>query len=102
MGSAVSNLYPEPLDKIGHLFSGYIAESIVFTEEINFVNRQKIESYLGHKWGLAERFPELHPYSQEPASFGGSQEITWLGMRKASKEIFHPFLSVGNQTWTSP
>ena len=38
---------------------------------------------MGHKWGLAERFPELHPYSQEPASFGGSQEITWLGIEES-------------------
>ena len=55
---------------------------MVFTEEVNFVNRQKIESYLGHKWGLSDRFPELHPYSQQPASFGGSQEITWLGIEE--------------------
>ena len=80
MGSASINIHPSPLDKIGHLFSGHIAECIVFTEEINFVNRQKIESYLGHKWGLTDRFPELHPYTLEPAAFGGDQEIIWLGI----------------------
>ena len=80
MGSASINIHPSPLDKIGHLFSGHIAECIVFTEGINFVNRQKIESYLGHKWGLTDRFPELHPYTLEPAAFGGDQEIIWLGI----------------------
>ena len=53
-----------------------------FHRRSKFCESTRIESYLGHKWGLSDRFPELHPYSQQPASFGGSQEITWLGIEE--------------------
>ena len=46
----------------------------------NFVNRQKVEAYLAHKWQLENRLPELHPYYNTPPSFGGTQSITWLGL----------------------
>ena len=80
MGSSSSLLYPKPLSLIGGAFSGDIAEILVFTEGLNFVNRQKVEAYLAHKWQLENRLPELHPYYNTPPAFGGTQSITWLGL----------------------
>ena len=79
MGSSSSLLYPEPLSLIGGAFSGDISEILVFTEGLNFVNRQKVEAYLAHKWQLEYRLPELHPYYIPPRIWG-TQSITWLGL----------------------
>jgi hypothetical protein len=68
------------LDKVGQGFSGEIAEVLVFDQQVNSVNRQKIEGYLAHKWNLKDQLPALHPYSSEPPAFGGSQEIIWGGL----------------------
>ena len=56
---------------MGEGFAGEIAEALVFDEQINAVNRQKIEGYLAHKWDLSGQLPDLHPYSNEPPTFGG-------------------------------
>ena len=68
------------IDHVGKNFNGEIAEALVFEDDVNSVNRQKIEGYLAHKWGINENLPPLHPYSQEPPSFGGDQEIVWGGL----------------------
>ena len=79
MGSGNSSFYPKPLDAIGQSFTGEIAELLVFSETLNFVNRQRVEGYLAHKWQLESRLPELHPFSTSVPAFGGNQLITWLG-----------------------
>ena len=68
------------IDKVGENFNGEIAEVLVFDNQVNAVNRQKIEGYLAHKWSLSSQLPELHPYYEEPPAFGGSQEIFWGGL----------------------
>ena len=68
------------IDKVGESFSGEIAEVLVFDQQVNSVNRLKIEGYLAHKWGLKSNLPDLHPYSDEPPAFGGAQEIIWGGL----------------------
>ena len=65
---------------MGQNFSGEIAEVLVFDQQVNAVNRQKIEGYLAHKWSLNEQLPDLHPYFDEPPAFGGEQEIFWGGL----------------------
>ncbi|MEL0099580.1 MAG: LamG domain-containing protein, partial [Opitutae bacterium] len=84
MGSGAQTLPPDSFDTIAKGFDGEIAELLVFTEDLNFINRQKVEAYLAHKWQLEERLPELHPYFQVPPAFGGSQYITWLGVNESS------------------
>ena len=39
-----------------------VAEIIVLYEAISTVNRQKLEGYLAHKWGLTANLPADHPY----------------------------------------
>lgn len=42
--------------------TGYIAEIIVGRFDISDTDRQKIEGYLAHKWGLEASLPAGHPY----------------------------------------
>ena len=79
IGSGSSNTLPQSFNSIGEAFSGQIAEVLIFDQQTSFFNRQKIEGYLAHKWQLTSQLPELHPYASTPPSFGGSQNITWLG-----------------------
>ena len=49
-------------DQYGSLLRGNIAE-IVFCDEKNTdADRQKLEGYLAHKWGLTASLPAGHPY----------------------------------------
>ena len=73
------------IDKVGESFDGQIAEVLVFDKEVNLVNRQKIEGYLAHKWGLNGQLPNLHPYRVDPPSFGGAQKSYGEDLRKLPK-----------------
>lgn len=42
--------------------NGYIAELIIVPSLLNTINRQRIEGYLAHKWGLTANLPADHPY----------------------------------------
>jgi len=64
-------------DMLGEAFSGEIAEVLVYDQSVNSVNRQKIEGYLAHKWGLTDTLEDIHPYSETPPVFGGEQSITF-------------------------
>ena len=44
-----------------------------------------MEAYLAHKWQLEEK-PELHPYYKVSPTFGGNQDITWLGVNESSTD----------------
>jgi len=62
-------------DMLGEAFTGEIAEVLVYDKPVNSVNRQKIEGYLAHKWGLTDVLEDIHPYSEIPPVFGGDQTI---------------------------
>lgn len=49
---------------IGNLgsYDGTIAEVICITGDLSTEDRQKIEGYLAHKWGLESNLPAGHPY----------------------------------------
>jgi len=48
---------------VGNYYSNIsVAEIIVLYEAISAVNRQKLEGYLAHKWGLTANLPADHPY----------------------------------------
>lgn len=47
-------------------FNGDIAEIIVTTSVLSTTDRQKIEGYLAHKWGLTGNLPSDHPYKVYP------------------------------------
>jgi len=82
IGSSSSSILPTPLQNIGELFSGEIAETLVYENQFTFNNRLKVEAYLAHKWGLQDQLPSLHPYHEKPPAFGGDQFITWFGIEE--------------------
>jgi hypothetical protein len=43
-------------------FYGTYAELILVSDVLSTLNRQKIEGYLAHKWGLEANLPSDHPY----------------------------------------
>ncbi|MBT7742505.1 MAG: hypothetical protein HN727_11945, partial [Opitutae bacterium] len=67
----------QALDKVGNGFTGEIAEALVYDQDVNSVNRQKIEGYLAHKWGISNSLSSIHPFRSTPPTFGGSQTITF-------------------------
>lgn len=45
------------------LFSGcQISEVLMFNSTLSTTDRQKLEGYLAHKWGIAANLPSDHPY----------------------------------------
>lgn len=44
---------------------GDIAEFLVVSAALSTSNRQKLEGYLAHKWGLASNLPVGHPYKNQ-------------------------------------
>jgi hypothetical protein len=50
-------------------FRGGIGEFIVINNTVSLSDRQKIEGYLAHKWGLEDNLPIGHPYKSAPPSF---------------------------------
>ena len=49
-------------DQYGSSLAGNIAEVIFCNEKNTDADRQKIEGYLAHKWGLTSSLPNDHPY----------------------------------------
>ena len=49
-------------DYTGWYLGGNIAEIVVLLSAASTADRQKIEGYLAHKWGLAAGLPSGHPY----------------------------------------
>ena len=49
-------------DEYGSSLAGNIAEVIFCDEKNTDADRQKIEGYLAHKWGLTSSLPADHPY----------------------------------------
>ena len=49
----------------GRYFGGYLGEVIAFSSAQSDDNRQKIEGYLAHKWGLTGNLSNTHPYYSE-------------------------------------
>lgn len=47
-------------------FNGQIGELIVVERVVTTDERQKIEGYLAHKWGIAANLPADHPYKAAP------------------------------------
>lgn len=51
-------------------FLGDMAEIMVFASALSDANRQKIEGYLSHKYGLQAQLPSNHPYKVRPPHQG--------------------------------
>lgn len=46
----------------GYYFGGEVAEIVIMTSAASLADRQKIEGYLAHKWGMTASLPSDHPY----------------------------------------
>jgi len=51
-------------------FNGDIAEILVVHEALSTGDRQKLEGYLAHKWGLTGNLPAGHPYKSAAPTVG--------------------------------
>ncbi|MBT5716368.1 MAG: LamG domain-containing protein, partial [Opitutae bacterium] len=97
VGSDSDSASASALDKVGDSFDGGIAEVLVYDESVNSVNRQKVEGYLAHKWGLTSILDPIHPYSTTPPSFGGAQTISFSPLvDKASSDSSFPLTAVAS------
>jgi uncharacterized repeat protein (TIGR02543 family) len=52
--------------------NGFIGEFIISTTALSESDRQKIEGYLAHKWGLTNSLPASHPYKTTPPDGAGA------------------------------
>ena len=51
----------------GQYFQGFLFEAIIYlSDTYDSVEREKIEGYLAHKWGLTSDLPSDHPYKNNP------------------------------------
>lgn len=50
----------------GANFAGDIAEIIIYNAALSETDRQTVEGYLAHKWGIADALPETHPHKTNP------------------------------------
>jgi hypothetical protein len=48
----------------GDKWQGTISEILIFTKAVSVSERQQIEGYLAHKWGLVNSLPASHPYKK--------------------------------------
>ena len=46
--------------------AGKIAEILIFNAVLSTPDRQKVEGYLAHRWGIASVLPSGHPYKAAP------------------------------------
>jgi len=54
--------YLGAVDTSGQGLIGYIAELVFASSTLSTLDRQKVEGYLAHKWGLTANLPGDHPY----------------------------------------
>jgi len=47
-------------------YVGYAMEIIFYNSVLSTIDRQKIEGYLSHKWGISASLPAGHPYKTAP------------------------------------
>ena len=64
-------------DAAGNSFDGMVAEVIIVESSVSDNDRQKIEGYLAHKWGLAGSLPQDHPYKETAPGKTGSADVTF-------------------------
>jgi hypothetical protein len=62
-------------DTTGSYWPGDIMELIILPSQISTSDRQTLEGYAAHKWGLTASLPNDHPYKNAAPSYGGSSPI---------------------------
>jgi hypothetical protein len=76
--SAPLQIGQQRVDSLVGAFDGEIAEILCYQGDVGESDRQKIEGYLAHKYGLADNLPATHPYKNTVP--GGSYSSgRWYG-----------------------
>jgi hypothetical protein len=57
-------MYPDS----GYYFSGLMFEIVIAGTELITADRERVEGYLAHRWGLTADLPGDHPYKTTPPS----------------------------------
>jgi hypothetical protein len=65
--------------------TGYFHELLVFNSVLTTIQRQKVEGYLAHKWGLQTSLPSNHPHKTIAPTY--------------EEPVFVPTLISGSQLW---
>jgi hypothetical protein len=78
---------------------GYIYEVIAYNSILSVLQRQKVEGYLGWKWGLQTNLPSAHPYFSASPTIPITIAMT-QPYPPASAQIFS--YTGSNQTYTVP
>ena len=69
----------------GYYLDGGVGELLVFSSALTTIQRQKVEGYLAHKWGLQTSLPSNHPHKTIAPTY--------------EEPVFVPTLISGNQLW---
>jgi hypothetical protein len=64
---------------------GDLAEVVIFNSALTTIQRQKVEGYLAHKWGLQSTLPSNHPFKTAAPTY--------------EQPVFVPTLISGSQLW---
>lgn len=46
--------------------NGWLCDVVVISNAVSDSDREKLEGYMAHKWGLAGKLPGAHPYKSSP------------------------------------
>ena len=75
-GSGVSRIgYAQAQSKY---FDGLLGELIFVSAALDTANKQKIEGYLAHKWGLVTNLPSDHPYKHSLPTLESSRNLDYF------------------------
>jgi fibronectin-binding autotransporter adhesin len=73
---AIGAIGPRPSSPNGSAFVNAGIREIVITGILSDTDRQKMEGYLAHKWGLQANLPPGHPFKNDPPSSALSVSVT--------------------------
>lgn len=65
----LSNRNTNPQFSIGESYNewgNFLLYELILTPYLSLENREKVEGYLSHKWGLVAQLPSNHPYKNSP------------------------------------
>ena len=75
-------------------FRGTIYETVLYSKLLTTSERQQVEGYLAHKWGIISAIPSTHPFKTFPPSDVNTQDIGFGGKIERNNGItYHVFIS---------
>ncbi|MEY3411865.1 MAG: putative adhesin, partial [Bacteroidota bacterium] len=90
-GNPMSGVTVGNYDQVNQGGSGIQYEIIALSSVPSVADREKIEGYLAHKWGLAANLPSGHTYKSSPPSItaGAASSTPTLNINTALTNITH-------------